>query len=319
MSNTLKTPIAISVGEPAGIGPDILITLLQHATETPLHIFSDQTLLEKRAKQLGLNFQPSQQITINHIPLPEATDTGTLNVANAEYVIKTIEQATQACLENRCRALVTGPVHKGVINEAGIHFTGHTEYLAKLTNTQRTVMMLANQFYKVALLTTHIPLSQVPQAITTPSLKECIHIIHKDLQKRFNITTPRILVCGLNPHAGESGHLGREEIDIIEPTLKILAKENIHVIGPVSADTAFTHASLARCDIVLAMYHDQGLTAIKSQGFGETVNITLGLPLVRTSVDHGVALDLAGTGKACFQSLKTAISMADELTRSPSP
>lgn len=309
----MKLPIAITPGEPAGIGPDILLTLLQQPINTPLLIFADQTLLKQRAEALGIDFHCPPSVSIQQIPLSTACTAGELNVNNAQYVIKTIQQATEACLENRCRALVTGPVHKGIINDAGIPFTGHTELLATLTHTEHTVMMLACTQLKVALVTTHLPLSQVPCAITSARLTQCIEIIEKDLRTRFDITSPRILVCGLNPHAGENGHMGLEEKNIIEPCLESLRKKGLQLIGPVSADTAFTPQSLSQCDIVLAMYHDQGLPVLKSLGFGEAVNITLGLPIIRTSVDHGVALSLAGSGKANHQSLQTALQIAESL------
>ncbi len=314
MSNENTSPLAVTLGEPAGIGPDILLTLLQQPLNTPLLIFADQTLLEQRAKELGLTFRPPSNIEIQHIPLATECKAGELNVNNSNYVIETIKQATKACLENHCRALVTGPAHKAVINDAGIPFTGHTELLATLTNIEHTVMMLANTHLKVALATTHLPLSQVSKAITAKRLTRCVEIIDRDLQTRFDVVSPRILVCGLNPHAGENGHLGHEEQTVIEPCLETLRAKGIKLIGPVSADTAFTPASLSACDIVLAMYHDQGLPVLKSQGFGESVNITLGLPIIRTSVDHGVALSLAGTGKAKHQSLQTAIQSANGLS-----
>ncbi len=303
-------PIAITAGEPAGIGPDILIALLQQPLNIPLKIFADKSLLEQRAKILGLDFNLPDHISIQHIPMATACKPGELSHDNAHYVIDTIQQATQACLENQCRAMVTGPVHKGIINDAGIAFTGHTEFLAKLTDTEQTVMLLASNKLKVALVTTHLPLSKVPEMITEERLTQCINIINHDFKTRFNLSSPRILICGLNPHAGENGHLGLEEKNIIEPCLEKLRKKGLQLIGPVSADTAFTPSSLLQCDVVLAMYHDQGLPILKTLAFGEAVNITLGLPIIRTSVDHGVALTLAGTGKASSASLQTALQMA---------
>ncbi len=315
MCDNNELPIAITPGEPAGIGPDILLMLLQQPMDIPLLIFADQSLLEQRAKTLGIPFYLPSTTSIQQTPLAGLCNTGNPNINNANYVIETIQQATQACMEKRCRALVTGPVHKGVINEAGITFTGHTELLATLTNTKHTVMMLTNAQLKIALATTHLPLSQVPQAITEERLTKCIEIIEKDCQTRFDIESPRILVCGLNPHAGENGHLGTEEQSVIIPCLQKLREKGYQLIGPVSADTAFTSQSLSQCDIVLAMYHDQGLPVLKSQGFGQAVNITLGLPIIRTSVDHGVALTLAGTGKASHSSLQIALQMANTLSQ----
>lgn len=315
MGETNK-PIALTAGEPAGIGPDIVLSLLQTAITTPLRIFADPHCLEQRAKLLGLpknllNKHPNVEIT--PIKFRENVTPGELNVNNAPAVIESIEKATAACLNKECRALVTGPVHKGIINEAKIPFTGHTEFLAKLTKTQQTVMMLATEQLKVALATTHIPLSKVSKAITEASLTRCIEILDHDLQTRFHIASPKILVCGLNPHAGENGYLGNEEIRVITPVLEKLRKKNYRLIGPVSADTAFTPNSLKQVDVVLAMYHDQGLPVIKTLGFGHTVNVTLGLPIIRTSVDHGVALSLAGTGEASANSLIAAIQYADVL------
>lgn len=309
-------PIALTPGEPAGVGPDILLALLQQPISTPLRIFADQALLEQRAEALGIHFHCPSHVSIQHISLPHKSKAGLLDLNNADYVLETLRQATEACVNNHCRALVTGPVHKGIINDAGIPFTGHTELLATLTNTQQTVMMLANAQLKVALVTTHLPLSKVANAITSERLTKCIEIIEQDLRTHFHIASPRILVCGLNPHAGEGGHLGQEEKDIIEPCLERLRKKGFQLIGPVPADTAFTQSSLSNCDVVLAMYHDQGLPVLKAQGFGESVNITLGLPIIRVSVDHGVALSLAGTGKANHHSLQKAIQIAESLHES---
>lgn len=314
MNDKLK-PIAVTVGEPAGIGPDIVLQYLQMPFDIPLRIFADPACLTLRAKQLGLSSDllTHPHIEIEPIKFPKSVTPGECDEENAEMVIESIKLATEACLNKQCRALVTAPVHKGIINEAGIPFTGHTEYLAELTKTSKTVMMLVTESLKVALATTHIPLSKVPKAITESSLTRCIEILDHDLQSHFHIPSPKILVCGLNPHAGENGHLGDEEIRVIIPTLEKLRKKGYQLIGPVSADTAFTPQSLHRVDAVLAMYHDQGLPVIKAHEFGYAVNVTLGLPIVRTSVDHGVALSLAGTGKASIDSLKAAIQYADIL------
>jgi 4-hydroxythreonine-4-phosphate dehydrogenase len=315
MSDTIA-PIALTIGEPAGIGPDIILALLQEAPSVPICLFGDPACLEQRAKQLGLPAQLLSQphLDIETVKLNSPHEAGHLNVNNASSVVESIRLATQACLDKRCRALVTNPVHKGIINEAGINFTGHTEFLASLTNTKKTVMLLASPQLKVALATTHLALSKVPKAITEASLTRCIEILDHDLQVHFNIASPHILVCGLNPHAGEAGHFGDEEIRVIIPALEKLRQKGYQLTGPVSADTAFIAGKNANVDAVLAMYHDQGLPAIKTQDFGETVNITLGLPIVRTSVDHGTALSLAGTGKALNTSLKTALHYADVLS-----
>ncbi len=314
--NDTSLPIALTVGEPAGIGPDLILQILQDPPKTPLIIFADPQCLETRAKELRLPSELLSQhdhIAIESVPLAQACIAGVLNPHNAISVIESIQLATQACLTQRCRAMVTAPVHKGIINEAGIHFTGHTELLAELTHTLKTVMLLATSSLKVALATTHLPLSQVPKAITSSNLEHCIQIIDHDLRTRFHLSSPHIAVCGLNPHAGENGYLGDEEITTIMPTLEKMRQQGYQLTGPIAADTAFRPESLKGIDLVLAMYHDQGLPVLKTQGFGEAVNITLGLPILRTSVDHGVALSLAGTGKASSTSLKQALHYADVL------
>ena len=307
-------PIALTVGEPAGIGPDIILQLLQDTLTTPLIIFGDPDCLAARAKQLGLPstlLTKQTQVQIKPVKLSTPCTPGKLDIQNAPSVIQSIELATQACLKKECRAMVTAPVHKGIINEADIPFTGHTEFLAILTQTKQTVMMLTTPQLKVALVTTHLPLSKVAKAITTKKLTRCIEIIDHDLKTYFHIASPKIAVCGLNPHAGENGYLGDEEIKIIIPTLKKLRENGYDVIGPLPADTAFIPHSHQNADVILAMYHDQGLPVIKTQDFSHAVNITLGLPILRTSVDHGVALDLAGTGKASPSSLKAALELAE--------
>lgn len=309
-------PIAMTIGDPAGIGPDVILQLLSESPNFPICLFADPVCLEIRAKQLGLPqaLLSQPQLYIEPLPFKHPVTVGTLAVENAPTVVESIRLAAKACLEKRCRALVTMPVHKGVINEAGISFTGHTEFLAELTSTARTVMMLVTSQLKVALATTHLPLSKVSKAINEVSLTRCIEIIDYDLQTHFHISSPKILVCGLNPHAGEGGHFGDEEIRIITPVLEKLRKKGYQLIGPVSADTAFTSESLHGIDVVLAMYHDQGLPVLKAQSFGEAVNVTLGLPIIRTSVDHGVALEKAGTGGVSHESVKMALQYADMLS-----
>lgn len=311
--------LAITPGEPAGIGPDIILQLAQQAIPAHLVAFADPDLLAQRAAQLGLSIQLESlskgelhqpgHMEVIPVPLSQPVKCGVLNPANAAYLLETLRQACQACIDKRFDALVTAPVHKGVINDAGIPFSGHTEFLAAQTGAKQVVMMLATSDLRVALVTTHLPLSQVSAAITQERLERVIRILHFDLQNKFGLNVPRILVCGLNPHAGEGGHLGQEEILTIIPTLNKLRAEGMQLIGPVSADTAFKHTS----DVVLAMYHDQGLPVLKQQSFGKAVNITLGLPIIRTSVDHGTALELAGTGQASSESLFCAVRTALEM------
>jgi len=319
-----KPTLAITPGEPAGIGPDIALLLKKQDFDARLVIVADPGLMRQRAQLLSLP-DPDLHICnhqndildnhINIIPVKPGctTNPDELNPRNANYVRQCLDTAVQLCESGTCQALVTGPVNKAIINEAGIAFTGHTEWLAKRTNTSQVVMMLATKNLRVALATTHLPLREVADAIQYDSLLTTLGILHRDLQIRFNITNPRIIVCGLNPHAGESGHLGHEELDVIIPVVEDARKSGIDVTGPIPADTAFTPASLRETDAVLAMYHDQGLPVLKHQGFGDAVNITLGLPIIRTSVDHGTALDLAGTGKADPGSLNTAIRYAIDL------
>lgn len=318
--------IAITAGEPAGIGPDLVIAAAQQAWSCELVVIADPDLLTQRAKQLNcpLSLQPfnkdqfpqpspKNQLSILPVPLNTPCTAGVLNKANATYVLNTLRQAVAGCEQKLFSAMVTAPVHKGVINEAGIPFSGHTEFLADLTHTPHVVMLLAAPSLRVALVTTHLPLSDVSKHITVQGLQNTLRILHHDLITRFSINNPRIYVCGLNPHAGEGGYLGREEIDVITPALNSLRNEGMDLIGPLPADTLFTPPFLSQADAVLAMYHDQGLPVLKNIGFGESVNITLGLPIIRTSVDHGTALDLAGTGNADAGSLIAAINMAIEL------
>ncbi len=315
--------IAITPGEPAGIGPDLCTALGPGIPEAELVLVADADLIRARTAALGgkpelpeldLAAPPRpNRVSILHRPLAAPTRAGRLDPTNAAYVLDTLRRACDGCLHGDFAALVTGPVHKGVINEAGQPFTGHTEFLAERSGGH-PVMMLATPGLRVALATTHHPLADIPKLITVELLEQVIGILHRDLVNRFGIADPRILVCGLNPHAGEGGHLGREELEIIEPTLERLRAAGMTLEGPLPADTLFTPRNLERADAVLAMYHDQGLPVLKHMGFGHAVNITLGLPIVRTSVDHGTALDLAGSGKADSGSLFYAIETALEMT-----
>jgi 4-hydroxythreonine-4-phosphate dehydrogenase len=315
--------IAVTPGEPAGSGPDLLVTLAQEAQTHEIVAIGDPALLQERAQLLGLplrlreiNLQEAarasapRELAVWPIALAQTAVAGKLNVSNAPYILQTLDAAIEGCLAGQFAALVTGPVQKSIINDAGIAFSGHTEYLADKTQTDKVVMMLATEGLRVALATTHLPLKDVAAAITKAELTEVIEILQRDMQLQFGISQPRILVCGLNPHAGEGGHLGREEIDVIEPVLIGLRARGMNLIGPLPADTLFTPKYLDNADAVLAMYHDQGLPVLKYKGFGQAVNITLGLPIIRTSVDHGTALDLAGTGKADLGSLRTALTYA---------
>jgi 4-hydroxythreonine-4-phosphate dehydrogenase len=320
--------LIVTPGEPAGIGPDLILQYAQTPHTTPIIVIADRDLLTERAKQLGVpinireytNSSTALQsskgtLYVKHVPMAVAGQAGVLNKHNSLYVISCLDIAVDLCNKHSNYALVTGPVHKGIINDAGIPFTGHTEYLAELAGIELPVMMLATEGLRVALATTHLPLSQVSATITRPLLTSVIRILHQDLVRKFGIAQPRIIVCGLNPHAGESGHLGREEIEIIEPVLQQLRAQGMQLIGPLPADTAFTRDKMQQTDAYLAMYHDQGLPVLKHIGFGQAVNITLGLPFIRTSVDHGTALELAGTGNADITSLKLAMESAQELLK----
>ncbi|HYN77134.1 MAG TPA: 4-hydroxythreonine-4-phosphate dehydrogenase PdxA [Lamprocystis sp. (in: g-proteobacteria)] len=317
--------LAITPGEPAGIGPDLLVRLAQEPTAAQWVAVADPGLLAARAQALGLPlrclaFAPDGprrasapgELIVSPVPLAAPVQPGRLDAANAAYVIETLRVACDGCLAGTFDALVTGPVHKGIINDAGLPFTGHTEFLAERCRAE-PVMLLAAPGLRVALVTTHLPLSQVPAAITAPHLTRVIECLYSELGRRFGIQAPRLLVCGLNPHAGEGGHLGREEIEVIAPVLKRLRARGWDLVGPLPADTAFVPGHLADADAVLAMYHDQGLPVLKHLGFGQAVNITLGLPIIRTSVDHGTALDLAGTDRADLGSLRAAIAVALEM------
>lgn len=310
-------------GEPAGIGPDICVESYGQANEiADIVYFADPDLLAERATLLDLSITINNlehagyqvdSLNVHPVGLCTRVEPGKPNPANAQYVLNSLEQALKSCQANNIDALVTGPVNKSIINEAGHPFSGHTEWLAQQTNTPHVVMMLMAGDLRVALATTHIPLSQVSGAITQSLLKETILILESDLRTKFSINSPRILVCGLNPHAGEGGYLGREEIDVITPVIRQMADQGMAIKGPIPADTAFTARFLAESDVVLAMYHDQGLPVLKHAAFGEAVNITLGLPIIRTSVDHGTAFDLAGTGGADSSSFIAAIKCAADL------
>ncbi|MBN3080768.1 4-hydroxythreonine-4-phosphate dehydrogenase PdxA [Pectobacterium polaris] len=329
MQTESNTPrVVITPGEPAGIGPDLVIALAQQAWPVELVICADPDLLLSRALQLSMpltlrDYQPGQpaqpqqagSLTILPIAAPATIIPGQLTVANSAYVVETLARACDGCLNGEFAALITGPVHKGVINDAGVPFSGHTEFFADRSRCDRVVMMLATEELRVALATTHLPLAAVSAAITRQSLHEVITILHHDLQTKFGIAQPQIYVCGLNPHAGEGGHMGREELDVINPALDELRQQGITLVGPLPADTLFQPKYLQHADAVLAMYHDQGLPVLKYQGFGRAVNITLGLPFIRTSVDHGTALELAATGSADPGSFITALNLAIKMIK----
>ena len=316
--------LAVTSGEPAGIGPDVCLGLAEHDLPCRPVILADKHLLAERAAQLGKNvrlrdYAPDNRaeagtLEVLHIPLAAPCQAGRLNAANAPYVLQLLDAAYEGIVRGEFAAMVTAPLHKGIINEAtGVFFSGHTEYLAEKSGTDRVVMMLAGGGLRVALVTTHLPLKDVAAAVSFDAVCETARILHRDLRGKFKIAAPRILVAGLNPHAGEGGHLGHEENDVIIPALDKLRGEGLDVRGPYPADTLFQPFMLKDADAVLAMYHDQGLPVLKYASFGRGVNITLGLPFVRTSVDHGTALDLAGTGRADGGSLVTAVQTALEM------
>lgn len=324
--------IGITPGEPAGIGPDLVISLAQQDWPVELVVCGNSSVLLERAQILGKPLsllpydalkpakpQKAGSLTLVDFALAEPVIAGQLNAANGHYVIDTLSFAGEKSISGEFAAIVTGPVHKGIINRAGIPFSGHTEFFALQSNTPYVVMMLATEGLRVALATTHIPLAYVAKAITRERLLKVLTILHEDLQQKFGIAQPAIYVCGLNPHAGEDGHLGREELDIIIPALNELRALGMNLTGPLPADTLFQSKYLDHADAVLAMYHDQGLPVLKHMGFGRSVNISLGLPLIRTSVDHGTALDLAATGKAdagsLFHAVNQAISLANRANR----
>lgn len=320
----------ITPGEPSGIGPDITLAILQHAFPDELVVIADPDLLRQRAQQLNLPIQllpcdltkpavPHQPGTLTILPVALAVPAaaGQLNINNAHYVMETLRLAATLCQQSTNTALVTGPVHKGIINQAGIPFSGHTEFFAECAGVSHTVMLFVIDQLKVALLTTHIPLAKVSQHITEERLTRTLSILQRELQTRFHLTNPRILICGVNPHAGEGGYLGREEIDVLTPVINKLNANHFQLVGPLPADTIFTPTHLADGDAVLAMYHDQALPLVKYIGFGHAVNMTLGLPFIRTSVDHGTALHIAGTGQADAGSMQAALLLASTLLQSP--
>lgn len=328
-------PIALTPGEPAGIGPDLIVMLAQSARPTGLIAIADPQLLIDRAAALGLPLKivdaaaanartlcEAGVLAVHAVPLAVTCHCGQLDSRNAAYVLQTLDVAVNGCMAGTYSAMVTAPLHKGVINDAGIAFTGHTEYLAEKTHSE-PVMMLATDTpagaLRVALATTHLPLKDVAAALTPAVLEQALQILHDDLVARFGISQPKILVAGLNPHAGESGHMGREEIDIIVPVLEKLRLNGMRLEGPLPADTLFTPHHLNGADAVMAMFHDQGLPVLKYAGFGQGINITLGLPIIRTSVDHGTALDKAGTGRIDQGSLQSALTLAQRLAQTPSP
>ncbi len=317
-------PLYVTSGEPAGIGPDICLSLAERMDRRPIVILADRTLLLDRAEQLGyslklIDYTGQQQacvpgeLYVEHVPLKVPCKNGELNPQNSAYVLEQLQRSAAYAMTGKSAGVATAPVQKSVINEAEIKFSGHTEYYQEFAGVERVVMMLATKTLRVALVTTHLPLRAVPDAITEERLHQVINILLHDLKTKFKIEQPKILVCGLNPHAGENGYLGREEIEVINPVLEHYRAQDINMSLSLPADTLFTPENLKDADAVLAMYHDQGLPVLKSQGFGEAINITLGLPFIRTSVDHGTALSLAGTGRAKSSSLQVAVDLALEL------
>lgn len=324
VSESNATPIiAVTSGEPAGIGPDICLALARRTFAARVVVLGDRAMLESRARQLGLDLRlqehgpdaGTRSLACLHVPLAHPCRAGQLDRRNGTYVIAMLERAIAGCTTGEFAAMVTAPVHKGVINDAGIPFIGHTEFLAERTGAGQVVMMLVGGGLRVALATTHLALKEVPGALSRQGLERTIRTLCADLARRFGISEPRVLVAGLNPHSGEGGYFGREEIEVIGPVLERLRAEGLHLTGPLPADTLFTPAVLREADCVLAMYHDQGLPVLKYASFGKGVNVTLGLPFVRTSVDHGTALDLAGTGKADPGSLVAAVEAAIEMAK----
>ncbi|WP_227817058.1 4-hydroxythreonine-4-phosphate dehydrogenase PdxA [Nitrogeniibacter aestuarii] len=315
--------LAVTSGEPAGVGPELCLRLIDHDWPGRLVVLADEQMLGERMRQLGMSiplhsYEPSDPppagaLEVLHTPCAVPVAPGRLDADNGRSVLAMLDRAIDGCVRGEFAGMVTAPVHKGVICEAGVPFSGHTEYLAESTGTARVVMMLVGGGMRVALVTTHLPLADVPSAITTTALAETLDILDHDLRERFSLTQPRILVAGLNPHAGEGGHMGREEIEVISPVLERLRQTGMDLVGPLPADTLFVPHTLQQGDAVLAMYHDQGLPVLKHASFGGGVNVTLGLPIIRTSVDHGTALDLAGTGRADPGSLFAAVRLAFEM------
>lgn len=311
--------IAITLGEPAGIGVELVCQLAEQDRLQNCTVIGDERLLLDNIEKFNLPITVNQtqdnkhRIDCHHISVNKKIKLGQLNVENAQYVLDILDYAAHGCMQGKYSAMVTCPIHKGIINESGLNFSGHTEYLAALSNTENVVMMLLNKHMRVALATTHLPLKDVVHQITTQSLTTTLNIIIKDMQTKFAIKQPKIAVCGLNPHAGEEGYLGMEEIDTINPVIQKFQKLGHQVFGSIPADTLFTTEKLKNYDAVLAMYHDQGLTPLKYAGFGKSVNITLGLPFIRTSVDHGTALDIAGQNMASSDSLHEALKLTQKL------
>lgn len=319
-------PLYVTSGEPAGIGPDICLSLAERVDERPIVVLADMDMLKKRAQTLKLPVELIQyqgqgsssgigQLFVEHVPLQQDVVLGELNPNNAAYVLEQLRRSADYAMSGKSVGVATAPVQKSVINEAGIFFSGHTEYYQEFSGVPRVVMMLATKTLRVALTTTHLPLRAVADAVTPERLHQVIDILIHDLKSKFKIEQPNILVCGLNPHAGEGGYLGMEEIEVINPVLESYRAQGINMSLSLPADTLFTPENLKDADAVLAMYHDQGLPVLKSQGFGEAINITLGLPFIRTSVDHGTALSLAGTGLAKSSSLHVAVDLALDLAR----
>ena len=327
MTVLLDRPLALTVGEPAGIGPDLCLALAGTEYAANVVVVSDTNVLRDRAKRLGLTldlveFDPSagpftargSALRVIGTEMPQPNVCGEPSTTNATAVLSMLHLAVDGCLDGTFSGLVTAPMQKSVINDAGVPFSGHTEFIAELTETQTPVMLLVAAKLRVALATTHLPLSSVPKHITGERLNAVVRVLHHDLRHRFGIADPEIVVCGLNPHAGEGGHLGHEDAEVIAPAVRRMREEGINARGPLPADTAFTPAG-GTADVVLAMYHDQGLPVLKYAGFGTAVNVTLGLPIVRTSVDHGTALDIAGSGKADAGSLFAAVDLAVDLAQ----
>ncbi|MFQ6004510.1 MAG: 4-hydroxythreonine-4-phosphate dehydrogenase PdxA [Woeseia sp.] len=318
MTSKRTNPLVITAGEPAGIGPDLCLALSNTEWSDRVIVVADPETLELRARQLGVDVSivdaesgdsAPNSLRVIAEPLPNASVCGTPDPANAQSLLSGLETAVRACVNGRFSGLVTAPLQKSTINDAGIPFTGHTEYLAELTSIRTPVMMLVADQLRVALASTHLPLREVPDYLTRQRLREVLEVLHTDLVGKFDIAEPEIVVCGLNPHAGEGGHLGTEDAAVIEPVVSVLRQEGMNVRGPLPADTAFTPAA-GHADAILAMYHDQGLPALKYAGFGHAVNVTLGLPIIRTSVDHGTALNIAGTGRADAGSMIAAVELA---------
>lgn len=321
VTTKMQQPLLITTGEPAGIGPDIILQLWNKQPTLfdsgNLHVIADKNLLVERAKKLGISYN-SNAFPVIHIPLDAPCQPGVLSTQNANYVMKMLSRATALCMDKTYAGMITGPIHKAIINDAGYPLKGHTDFLTRTTNTSKTVMMLMTDNLKVALFTDHVPLRTVSDLLTPEALTQCLEIILNSFKKQFHLNQPRILICGLNPHAGENGYLGDEEQTIMIPVIKEFQQAGHQIIGPIAADIVFTPHACHKADVVLAMYHDQGLPTLKYAGFHNAINVTLGLPFIRTSVDHGTALDIAGTGKADLNSLLQAINLACKMNQQTS-